>query len=101
MYKIDKNRLHLRLIFIVLEFKDHIWSFSAKVLFFEIKKCKLKSVKKLGREGKTMMFQREIQKRISGAVIKIAEKAAYKTCDSACFWWQYQPKVPKALKKSK
>lgn len=45
-------------------------------------------------EGKT-------QKRVSDVVIKIAEKTAYKTCDSACLWWQYQPKMPTTLKKGK
>ncbi len=48
-----------------------------------------------------MKSERKIQKKFSDVVIKIAEKAAYKTCDSACFWWQYQPKVPTALKKGK
>ena len=46
-----------------------------------------------------MKLERIKKKRLSDIVIKIAEKAAYKSCDSACFWWQYQPKVPTVLKK--
>ncbi len=48
-----------------------------------------------------MKYGEKIQKKVSHAVIKIAEKAAHKTCNSACLWWQYQPKMPTALKKGK
>lgn len=48
-----------------------------------------------------MKSEGKIQKKVSNVVIRIAEKAAYKTCDSACLWWQYQPKAPTALKKGK
>lgn len=48
-----------------------------------------------------MKYGEKIQKKFSDAVIKIAEKAAHKTCNSACLWWQYQPKMPKSLKNSK
>lgn len=47
-----------------------------------------------------MKFEK-IQRKISDSVIKIAEKAAHKTCNSACLWWQYQPKMPTALRKDK
>lgn len=48
-----------------------------------------------------MKLEKTNKKRLSDIVIKIAEKAAYKTCDSACVWWQYQPKMPKSLKNGK
>ena len=35
------------------------------------------------------------------AVCKAAMKSAEKSVDSACMWFQYQPKQPKALKKLK
>lgn len=37
MCKINKNKPLLRLIFVMSEFKDDIWSFSAKVLIFKEK----------------------------------------------------------------
>ncbi len=48
-----------------------------------------------------MKLEKTNKKSLSDIVIKLAEKAAYKTCDSACFWWQYQPKMPKSLKNGK
>ena len=100
MCKFNKNKPQLRLIFVTLEFKDDIWSLSAKVLnFFDIN-CKLKVQLKEEKGGSTMKFERKNKKKLSDVIIKIAEKSAYKTCDSACVWWKYQPKVPTALKKT-
>ena len=38
------------------------------------------------------------KKEISNAITKLALKTAFKSAGSACLWWQYQPKTPKALK---
>lgn len=44
MYNINKNKLLLRLIFVMTEFEDDIWSFSANILKFLGKNCKLQIV---------------------------------------------------------
>ena len=102
MCKFNKNKLRMRLIFVTQEFKDDIWSFSAKVLIFLEKIVNWNCIKKKsGKEEGAMKYGEKIQKKVSYAVIKIAEKAAHKTCNSACLWWQYQPKMPKSLKNGK
>lgn len=40
----------------------------------------------------------KLKKAISNKASKIAMKAAAKSCNSTCLWFQYQPSAPKCLK---
>lgn len=60
MCKINKSKPFLRLVFVMLEFKDDIWSFSAKILNFLGKNCKMKkNVEKEEKEIKSRKKQKE------------------------------------------
>lgn len=42
----------------------------------------------------------KIKAEAANAIFKASEKEAKKSVNSACGWFQYQPKCPAALKKS-
>ncbi len=45
-----------------------------------------------------MTSENLLKKTISNLLVKIAEHTAYRSKDTTCLWWQYQPKEPSALK---
>lgn len=47
-----------------------------------------------------MINSSKLKKQIAGAVYKVAAKTAERSTNSACGWFQYQPKMPKSLKKN-
>ena len=48
-----------------------------------------------------MKVQEMAKKMAAKSMTKAAERTALFTGESACVWWQYQPKAPAALKKMK
>ena len=48
-----------------------------------------------------MKVQEMAKKMAAKSMTQAAERTALFTGESACVWWQYQPKAPAALKKMK
>jgi len=38
---------------------------------------------------------------VSNAIVQTSERSAVKSVNTACHAWQYEPKLPKALKKQR
>jgi len=55
---------------------------------------------KIGIGGEKMALFGKIKAEAANAIFKASEKEAKKSVNSACGWFQYQPKCPAALKKS-